>query len=147
MQHRFISYNVIQTSEFSCKLAQRLKGGEVICLRGDLGSGKTVFASSIIKYFCGRIRVLSPTFIIVRHYSVENSRINHILHIDLYRLEKYHEIMDLGLNEFMNKPDSIVIIEWAEKMGNLLPPKYIDVMINVMKNNQREVILRYVKQS
>ena len=137
----YISNSCIETRKISEQFASRLKGGEVLCLYGDLGAGKTVFVQGMVNYFLPGKRVLSPTFTIVRHYSSLHDIIKTIYHIDLYRLEKSDEISPLGLSEFMHKPDTVVAIEWAEKLGNLLPKKRIDVRFEIRENNERIITI------
>src|SRR3990167_9714860 len=76
-----------ETSDLGRALAARLCGGEVVCLYGDLGSGKTTFISGVINFFRPKTRVLSPTFIIVRHYRFDKAPVKNFLHADLYRLD------------------------------------------------------------
>lgn len=133
----YISNSDIETKKISEQFASRLKGGEVLCLYGDLGAGKTVFAQGMVNYFLPGKRVLSPTFIIVRHYLVSHDTIKNIYHIDLYRLEKSEEITHVGLNEFIHKPDTIVAIEWADRLGELLPEKRIDIRLETLSEQTR----------
>ncbi len=137
MRKKYITKNPEETKLLAKKLASTLRGGEVICLYGELGAGKTVFVKGVIDYFLPGKKVLSPTFIIVRHYYPQNSAIKNILHVDLYRLSETYEIQSLGLNEFMTKPDSIVLIEWAEKLAKLLPKQRIDIRFNILSEQQR----------
>lgn len=119
------------------EFAATLKGGEAVCLYGDLGAGKTVFVKGIIDYFIPGKRVLSPTFVIVRHYPTKNATIEEIIHVDLYRLDTQKDIENLGLSQYLHKPDSVVLIEWAQKLGAHLPKKRIDVKISYMGNSGR----------
>lgn len=133
----YISNSDIETRKISEQFASRLKGGEVLCLYGDLGAGKTVFARGMVNYFLPGKRVLSPTFIIVRHYYPQNFPIKDILHVDLYRISQSSEVQDLGLAEFMNKSDNIVVIEWADRLSELLPEKRIDIKLETLSDQTR----------
>ena len=135
----YISNSDTETRKISEQFASRLKGGEVLCLYGDLGAGKTVFVQGMVNYFLPGKRVLSPTFTIVRHYSSLHDIIKTIYHIDLYRLEKSDEISPLGLSEFMHKPDTIVAIEWAEKLGKHLPQERIDISLKTLSDQSRSI--------
>ncbi len=125
-----------KTRKLAAEFAATLSGGEVVCLYGDLGAGKTVFASSVINYFLPGKRVLSPTFIIVRHYYPQKSQIKEILHIDLYRINNESEIKGLGLPDMLKNKDKVYIIEWAGRLGGFLPQKRIDIHIET-KDNKR----------
>ena len=92
-----ITNNTDDTSKIGKKIAAGLKGGEVFCLYGELGAGKSVFTRALINYFLPGIRVLSPTFIIVRQYETGKIKIKTIYHLDLYRLTNTGEFQDLGL--------------------------------------------------
>lgn len=134
-----ITKNRKQTIEFAKKFAKSLKGGEVIALYGDLGSGKTTFVSGLVNYFIKGKRVLSPTFIIVRHYYPENTKISQIVHADLYRLKNSAEIEDLGLSEYFNNPKVVILIEWAERMNNLLPAGRINILFKQTGADSRKI--------
>lgn len=141
----YISNNTRESKEIARNLASNLKGGEVICLYGELGAGKTVFVQGMLEYLLPGKRVLSPTFIIVRHYKVNHKIIKYFIHVDLYRTSNIKEIKDLEFFEFIHKPDSIVAIEWAEKLGNLLPEKKIDIDIKNIDENKRIINIHHVK--
>lgn len=128
-----------ETKRLARKIASTLHSGEVLCLYGDLGAGKTTFIRGLIEFFIPGKRVLSPTFIIVRHYYINHPFIKNIYHVDLYRISMIEEIADLGLSEFMNKSDTIVAIEWAEKLESLLPEKRIDINFSIIDENKRGI--------
>lgn len=138
----YISNSDIETKKISEQFASHLKGGEVLCLYGDLGAGKTVFAQGMINYFLPGKRVLSPTFIIVRHYQIDHQIIKRFLHIDLYRLMSIKDIENLEFFELMYKKDTIVAIEWAEKLENLLPKNRIDIRIKSLDENKRLITIK-----
>lgn len=135
----YITKSHNQTVDLGKRSAATLKGGEVICLTGELGAGKTTFVNGLINYFKPNSRVLSPTFIIVRHYRIENDKIKNIYHIDLYRMDDIASIRDLGILELFNKPDTVVAIEWPEKMERLLPKGKIEIDFEVLDENQRKI--------
>lgn len=145
MKNNYITSSPEETKKLAQKIASELKGGEVICLCGELGAGKTVFVKGVIDYFLPGKRVLSPTFIIVRHYHPKDSIIKDIFHVDLYRISKSFEIQSLGLNEFMNKSDNIVLIEWAERLGKFLPKKRIDIRVKTLSNQSRSIEIHHAQ--
>lgn len=144
MKNNYITKTPTETKQLAKKIVSRFSGGEVVCLYGELGAGKTVFVQGMLEYFLPGKRVLSPTFIIVRHYSINNTTIKKFLHADLYRLTAPKEIKDLEFLEFINNPDTIVAIEWAEKLENELPEKRIDIRIENLEGDKRKININYV---
>lgn len=139
---RFTTNNTDDTAKIGKKIAARLKGGEVFCLYGDLGAGKSVFTRALINYFLPGIRVLSPTFIIVRQYKIEINNKKTIYHLDLYRLTNTGEFQDLGMEENFHQPDTIIVIEWADRIKNILPAKRTDISFKIIGENQREILVQ-----
>lgn len=128
-----------QTQQVAKKFASRLKGGETIALYGDLGSGKTVFVQGLAKALGIKTRILSPTFIFVRSYPtlIDHKKLT-FHHVDLYRVDSLRDYQRLGLEELFSK-DSIVAIEWAEKIKDFLPKKRIDIKLNKVGNDARTI--------
>ncbi len=113
-------------------------GPRTICLYGELGSGKTTFVRGFARGLGIATRLLSPTFIIVRRYPIAKQS-GFLHHIDLYRIAGEKELIELGLPETLADPDSLVLVEWAEKMGNLLPEHRIDVHFKVFEDGKRKI--------
>jgi tRNA threonylcarbamoyladenosine biosynthesis protein TsaE len=109
-----LSLSTKQTEELARKVAAELKPGNILLLRGDLGSGKTTFTSFLVKALGIDARVQSPTFVIMRKYSGGTGDIKVVNHIDLYRLTSIEEVEDLGLSEIVLESDSITIVEWPD---------------------------------
>lgn len=118
------TYNFSETKDLAANFAKNLKGGDVLCLYGDLGSGKTTFVQGIAQAIGIRRRIISPTFIIVRTYKI--NKLN-FYHIDLYRTKNIDDLKGLGIDEILLSDKNIVAIEWADKLGKLLPKKRIDI--------------------
>lgn len=137
----YISNNAQESKKIARKLASELIGGEVICLYGQLGTGKTAFVQGMLEYLLPGKRVISPTFIIVRHYRINHKNIKRFLHVDLYRISNIREVKELELMEFMHKSDTIIAIEWAEKLENLIPKKRIDIRIKSLDENKRLITI------
>lgn len=127
------------TKRLGMTIASQLDGGEVICLYGDLGAGKTTFVNGMVNYYLPETRVLSPTFIIVRHYLINHNNLRHFLHVDLYRLKNLPEIESLGLEDYLHKSDTIMAIEWPERMKDLLTDKIIEVRFSGIEENERKI--------
>src|SRR3989338_1528912 len=102
--------SIDETVRLGREFAATLKDGDAVCLYGDLVAGKTVFVKGVIDYFIPGKRVLSPTFIIVRHYSVKNTTVEEIIHIDLYRIDSQKDMESIGLRQFLHKPRSVFLI-------------------------------------
>ncbi|MBI2617205.1 tRNA (adenosine(37)-N6)-threonylcarbamoyltransferase complex ATPase subunit type 1 TsaE [Candidatus Gottesmanbacteria bacterium] len=132
--------SVEKTKDLGERLARTLQGGEVLCFYGELGAGKTLFIQSIIHFFLPKKRVLSPTFIIVRHYEIAKKPIHVFYHLDLYRVSG-EDIPTLGIVDLFHRPDTIVAIEWADRMGQYLPKKRIDIRMNRINEEERIVTI------
>jgi tRNA threonylcarbamoyladenosine biosynthesis protein TsaE len=137
----YISKSPRKTWAIGREIASRMVSGGALCLYGELGAGKTTFVHGFIDYFLPGKRVISPTFIIVRHYPVSHRQIKNIYHVDLYRIAKENEISTLGVSEWINRSDSLVLIEWAQKLGDLLPKKRIDVRFEIKTEKERVIEL------
>ncbi len=132
----YIAKNPKETKELGFNFAKTLEKGQVVCLYGDLGSGKTTFVQGIAVGLGIKNRIISPTFVIVRSYE---SGVMSFYHIDLYRTESEKDIEVLGIEEIINNPQNIAVIEWAEKMKSLIPEKRIDIKFSYKKNNTRKI--------
>ncbi|MEK7127051.1 MAG: tRNA (adenosine(37)-N6)-threonylcarbamoyltransferase complex ATPase subunit type 1 TsaE, partial [Patescibacteria group bacterium] len=129
-----------ETKKIAARVAKKVKNGGFIALFGDLGSGKTVFVKGLAEAFNIKgFSVKSPTYTYVRHYPL---KIRNIYHIDLYRLEKIDELLLQEILELMEDDENIIIIEWAEKMGDYLPTKRIDIVLKYIDENSRRIEIR-----
>ncbi len=118
------SHSENETADLAASFAGRLSGGEIICLSGPLGAGKSVFARALIRALCGddTLEVPSPTYTLLQTY---DSSYGPIWHFDLYRIEDPEEIYEIGWEEALS--GGIVLIEWPERLGTLLPEKRVDI--------------------
>jgi tRNA threonylcarbamoyladenosine biosynthesis protein TsaE len=121
------------------KFARQLILGDVLAFYGDLGSGKTTFIQGLALGLNIKRRIISPTFIIVRHYSLKKGN---FYHIDLYRTQNVDDLFSVGLDEVVINKENIVTIEWAEKLGKLLPQKRYDLKFSYLDDNTREIKIR-----
>ncbi|MCX6763681.1 MAG: tRNA (adenosine(37)-N6)-threonylcarbamoyltransferase complex ATPase subunit type 1 TsaE [Candidatus Moranbacteria bacterium] len=114
----YITNNSKETQKLGEMLAQEIKGGQIICLTGDLGSGKTTFTQGFLKGLKVKGPYTSPTFLIMKKYD------KNIYHIDAYRV-KAKDILALGWEEMVkdNPPagGSVIIIEWADRLKKIIP--------------------------
>ncbi len=115
-------------------------GATVICLSGDLGAGKTHFVKAVAKEFGIKNTINSPTFVIMKRYSLgKASRFQNFIHIDAYRLKNEKEILNLGWKEMIGNPENIIFLEWPENIKKALPKKYFKVKIKHLEGEGREI--------
>ena len=128
----FKTENPEETQTLGEKLGKTLNRGDVIALVGDLGTGKTCLTQGIARGIgiAPDEVVNSPSYILINEYNGDIP----IYHIDLYRLENSEEIAELGLSEYI-EGDGICIIEWAERMSDLLPDTCIKIHITLADTN------------
>ncbi|MCQ4924185.1 tRNA (adenosine(37)-N6)-threonylcarbamoyltransferase complex ATPase subunit type 1 TsaE [Tissierella carlieri] len=124
-----------ETKEFGIKLGNILKSGDIVCLNGDLGAGKTTLTKSIGLGLGVTDYITSPTFTLINQY---NGRLA-VYHFDVYRLENVDELYDLGFDEYFYGK-GVCIIEWAEKIEKLLPKERIVLDIEKGKDIDERVI-------
>lgn len=133
-----ISKSELETYKLAKNIAKKIKNGGIVCLFGELGTGKTTFTKGIAQYLeINEFLVKSPTYTYIRKHSLENKR--KLFHVDLFRLGEIDDLLLQELNEIMENKNNIVIIEWAEKMGEYLPSKGINVYFKYINENKREI--------
>lgn len=118
------STNLDKIPEKSLQISKNLAGGEVLALIGDLGSGKTTFTKLLAKQLAITKPVPSPTFPLLQTFQgtlPKNKKTITLYHLDLYRTKTWKEVSALGIEEFWQQPNTITIIEWAEKIEKHLP--------------------------
>ncbi len=126
-----------KTKQIAADFAKTLKGGEVVFLKGDLGTGKTTFVRGVAEAFGFKEPVRSPTFTIMNLYQTDNFQ---IVHLDFYRFTSFQEIQALGLEEYLGQKDSIVFIEWPEKgiEENKISPTH-QIEFETKKDSERSI--------
>ncbi|MBU5307984.1 tRNA (adenosine(37)-N6)-threonylcarbamoyltransferase complex ATPase subunit type 1 TsaE [Clostridioides mangenotii] len=123
------------TKSYGFKLGGLVKKGNIICLLGDLGAGKTTLTQSFAKGLGVDDYVTSPTFTIVNEY---DGRIP-LYHFDVYRIGSSDEMYDIGYDEYINS-DGVCIIEWANLIEDVLPEEYLSIELKYVEDG-REMIL------
>jgi len=114
-----------ETENIARSFAKELKGGEVICLNGDLGVGKTAFVQGLVKALGVTEPISSPAFTIVNCYEGNMP----IYHFDVYRIEDCDEMYEIGFEEYVYS-NGITLIEWSEKIEEILPKNRIEIVIS-----------------
>ncbi len=139
MSKTFITNSKKETQKLARDFAKTIKAGDVIALFGDLGSGKTTFAQGLASGLGIKKKVMSPTFIFMRSYPIVLHKIPVTLHhLDLYRGQDEKDFKSLGLNEIFTQ-DSIVVLEWADRIKRILPKKRIDIFFEIKNEQKRKI--------
>ena len=133
----YISQSSEETEKLGEALGKKLKKGQVVSLRGSLGAGKTVLAKGIAKALGIKEAIVSPTFTIVQEYDGDKK----LYHLDLYRLSGDDEFESMGGEEFLYS-DGITLIEWSEKIEDMLPDDTLFVNITINKDLSRTIELK-----
>lgn len=131
----YISHSERETIALGRSFAETLKPGDVVCLRGGLGAGKTHFVKGIASFFgIEETAVNSPTFTLINEYNGEVP----VYHFDCYRLENEQEALEIGAEDYFYG-DGISVIEWPERIASLIPENAIFVAINNEGKNKRNI--------
>jgi tRNA threonylcarbamoyladenosine biosynthesis protein TsaE len=133
---KLISNSIKETLAIGEKLGKSLRPGDVIALVGDLGSGKTVLTKGIAKGLGVKNTryVNSPTFVIIKEYKGKVP----LYHFDIYRLNRYTLVDDIAFEEYFYG-DGVTVVEWADKIPELLPKKRIEVRLSVVGDTKRKI--------
>ncbi|TJX14903.1 tRNA (adenosine(37)-N6)-threonylcarbamoyltransferase complex ATPase subunit type 1 TsaE [Tissierella creatinini] len=124
-----------ETEEFGMKLGRLLKKGDILCLNGSLGAGKTTMTKYIGLGLGVEEYITSPTFALINQYS---GRLP-VYHFDVYRLENAHELYDLGFDDYFYG-DGVCIIEWADKIDKMIPKERIVIDIEKGKSDDERIL-------
>lgn len=111
----------------------------IIALKGDLGAGKTTFTQTLGKYLKVDEVINSPTFTVVKQYSLEGGLFEQLVHIDAYRIEDASELGPLKMEEVLNKPKTVICIEWPEMISSVIPKDAVNLNIELEENQIRQV--------
>ncbi len=120
-----------ETRELGASVARVLRPGDLVSLTGDLGAGKTTFVQGAAASLGATGPILSPTFMLVREYRGSIP----IYHLDVYRLERIQEVMDLGFEEMTDR-QGVVFVEWGDAIEALLPPDHIQIEITIPEDGE-----------
>ncbi|MDP1689300.1 MAG: tRNA (adenosine(37)-N6)-threonylcarbamoyltransferase complex ATPase subunit type 1 TsaE [bacterium] len=152
------SNSALETKKIARNIAERLldtsskvyKGPLVIGFVGDLGSGKTFFVKTFLKFLGVKEKVSSPTFVLMREYKLKtlnkfNKKYKRAYHIDVYRLNNAKDLKHLNFRELLKEKDVIIFIEWADKIKKLLPKNTVWIKFKHGNlENERVIEIRIV---
>lgn len=134
---KYITHSENETKLLATKLAKKFSTG-IIALIGEIGTGKTTFVQGFAKGLGIKEKIISPTFVLIRQHKIPSKGI--LFHIDLYRLDMV-DTKSLGIEDFWSNPDNYVLIEWGEKIENILPKE--TTRIDIKKDANKRIITIY----
>lgn len=115
----------------------------IIALEGELGAGKTTFTKGFTKALGVEEEIKSPTFVIMKTYQLSNREPYHFLfHLDCYRLRDEEDLIPLGVKDIMAEKGNIILIEWSERVANILPEKRVSIHIDHISENERKISIQ-----
>jgi tRNA threonylcarbamoyladenosine biosynthesis protein TsaE len=136
------SFSIHQTKKIAAGITADLGNVNVIALSGDLGSGKTHFTKGVAEYLGIKNEITSPTFVLMKVYETKDKKFKRLVHIDAYRLTSADELEALGVDEYFADPATLTVIEWAEKIKNLLPQNRQEVFLKSVGESEREIKIK-----
>ena len=131
-----LSHSAAETEEIGYRFGSSLRNGDCVSLTGSLGAGKTVLAKGIARALGLTEPIVSPTFTLVQEYEGSMK----LYHLDLYRLSGEDEFESMGGEEFLY-PDGITLVEWAEKIGDMMRSDAFFVTITINDDESREITI------
>jgi tRNA threonylcarbamoyladenosine biosynthesis protein TsaE len=133
-----ISHSVDQTRRLGARLGTLLNAGDIICLSGDMGAGKTAFAAGIGKGWGAAYALTSPTFNLVHEHRRDKDS-QRLYHLDCYRLESSTETENIGLDDVLGGRGP-VIFEWPEHIEDILPKERLWIELKILEPTRRNFI-------
>jgi tRNA threonylcarbamoyladenosine biosynthesis protein TsaE len=124
-----------ETEALGAHLASLLKPGDVVCLHGDLGAGKTTLTRGIVRGLGSPALVSSPTFTLIHEYG--GGRLP-VYHADAYRLTGENDAQSTGIIEYLERMDGIVIVEWPQRIADILGKERLDIRLSDMGDDENE---------
>ena len=132
----YITHSPEETEALGAEYAKTLAAGDVVAFSGDLGAGKTAFTRGVLRGLGYTGRVTSPTFAIANEYDTPGGR---VAHFDLYRILDSEALFEIGFDEYLDG-SRIVLIEWSENAGDMLPENYKTVHIQYGNEENDRVV-------
>ncbi len=132
-----ISNSEQETELLATKIAQSLPVGSILALHGNLGAGKTVFSRGFARGLGITEPVSSPTYTIIQEYQLDDNNI--FYHMDLYRIDNSISALGFGIDEFFADAQGYSLIEWPERISDILPPHTIHLQLTVTGEDSRSI--------
>ncbi|MDE3089025.1 MAG: tRNA (adenosine(37)-N6)-threonylcarbamoyltransferase complex ATPase subunit type 1 TsaE [Chloroflexota bacterium] len=132
-----VSHSVAQTQRLGARLGELARAGDLFCLEGDLGSGKTCFAQGLGRGLGILESIHSPTFILANEH--RGGRLP-LFHLDLYRIRGTDEAIGIGLDDYLTD-EGVCVIEWAEKIRGALPPEHLWIIFRHLTETKRSLLI------
>lgn len=136
MDYKFTSYSDVDTTELAENMESEKFPNMVICLEGELGSGKTVFVKGFAKALGIEDNITSPTFNLIKEYL--NGEMP-LYHMDMYRLEG--NVENIGVEDYFNK-NGVCIIEWSDMIEDILPEERLVIKFKIINENERVLVIK-----
>lgn len=136
--------NLEDTKEFARDIAETIarfhvEDARVVALKGDLGAGKTTFTKMLGEVIGVKESIQSPTFVLMKFYDISFGHFKKMVHIDAYRIESDEEILRLGFGKILRGKENLVLVEWPEKIENLIPKNALEIVFTHIDEDTREV--------
>ena len=131
-----------EISAIALEIAVGFSVGEnatIVALSGDLGAGKTTLTQSISRELGIHENVISPTFVIMKSYKINTGKHEQLIHIDAYRLNSAKELITLGWQEIISDPKNLVLIEWPERVEEIIPKNAQRILLSHKSEDEREI--------
>ncbi len=125
--------------DFLSALKAKPAQATVVGLSGELGSGKTTFAQAVGRLLGAAHTMQSPTFVIMKRYPVIDDRFSTLVHIDAYRLDKEADLAKLGWSAILARPGNLILLEWPERVADVLPADRTTLAFRFIDETTREV--------
>lgn len=130
-----ISHSAAQTARLGARLGQLLQAGDVLCLSGDMGTGKTVFSSGIGRGWGALHPLTSPTYNLVHQHNRQADK-TILYHLDCYRLQGVQDVDSIGFDDMIDGR-GVMVIEWAERITDVIPAERLWVDMRVVESSRR----------
>ena len=131
-----LEYTLEDIEQYALEIVNQLPSRGEVYLEGEMGAGKTTLIKTILRVLGVKDVISSPTFSLVNTYELPNHM--PVYHADLYRVENEEELYDIGFDEYLDS-NSLIFIEWSERMSSLFNPKTITVSIEITAENRRKL--------
>jgi len=141
MKEQLTTKSAAETKAFGAKLVREVAPGTLLCLQGDLGAGKTTLVQGILEALGATRPFVSPTFVIMKQYDLPApsvTGIKRVYHADAYRVET-KDFRELGFAEWCADKEGLVILEWPERIADILPEKRTVLTFTSLSENERRI--------